>query len=431
MLVALFITVLKVNGQGSDSIKEERFSIHAQATVITQYKPAFSAKYTGTNSLSSQEENQRSITSTLFLGARLWQGASIYINPEIAGGSGLSGSFGLGAATNGETYRIGNPAPQFELARLFVRQIILLDRNNSFLESDINQLKGIIPSRYFSFTVGKISLPDYFDQNSYSHDPRFRFMCWALMDNGAWDFAANTKGYAPSVIFEFVTPQHELRYGFSLVPTIANGMTMNWDINKAGSHNLEYTHNYNLGGEKGRLKLLSYLTVANMGNYQQSLALNPSSPDITATRKSGNTKYGFSLNAEQSLTKDMGSFLRAGWNDGHNETWVFTEIDRTLSAGISTNGRKWNRNEDTAGFAYVISGLSTPHRNYLQAGGKGFELGDGNLNYGFEQLAELYYSFELKEDLYISGAYQFILNPGYNKDRGPVNVFSVRVHLEI
>lgn len=155
------------------------------------------------------------------------------------------------------------------------------------------------------------------------------------MDNGAWDFPANIKGYTPSVIFEFVTPKHELRYGFSLVPITSNGMIMNWDIKKAGSHTLEYTHNYNLAGGNGKLRFLSYFTTVNMGNYQQSIALNPSTPDLTATRKNGNTKYGFSLNAEQSITNDMGAFLRAGWNDGHNETWVFTEIDRTLSAGIS------------------------------------------------------------------------------------------------
>lgn len=428
----LFSIILsKVYGQEADSTKEELFSIHAQTTVITQYKPSFPAKYTGANSLIPQAETQRSVTSTLFLGTRLWQGASFFINPEIAGGSGLSGSMGVGASTNGETYRVGDPAPQFELARLFLRQSIPLNNHQKYQESDFNEFGGKFPTNYLSFTIGKISLPDYFDLNKYSHDPRTQFMSWALMDNGAWDFAANTKGYTPSIIFEFVSPADELSYGFSLVATTANGMIMNWKIDKAGSHTLEYTHNYFLGGKNGKIRLLSYFTKANMGNYEQSIALNPTLPDITATRKNGNTKFGFSINAEQSLTKNMGAFLRAGWNDGKNETWAFTEIDRTLSAGISTDGRKWNRKDDTAGLAYVISGLSTPHRNYLKAGGRGFELGDGKLNYGLEQLAEFYYSFELKEELYLSGAYQFIVNPGYNKDRGPVNVFSVRVRIEI
>jgi len=177
--------------------------------------------------------------------------------------------------------------------------------------------------------------------------------------------------------------------------------------------------------------LVSYFNMAKMGNYNQSIALNPTAPDIIATEKYGNNKYGFGFNAEQTINKDLGVFLRASWDDGNNETWAFTEIDRSVSCGISSNGGLWNRENDNIGLAYVTSGLSAPHRNYLKAGGKGFELGDGNLNYSLEHLAELYYSMEMKKSLYISGAYQFIINPGYNKDRGPVNVFSVRAHIVI
>lgn len=429
--LVLILIVSKVYGQQTDSLKEERFSIHAQVTVITQYKPAFNAKYTGKNSLISQEETARSITSTLYLGAKLWQGASVFINPEIAGGSGLSGSLGVGASSNGETYRIDNPAPAFELARLYFRQIYSFNKEASYQKSDLNRLAGNLPTNYFSFIIGKICVTDFFDNNSYSHDPRTQFMSWALMSNGAWDFPANTRGYTPSLIFEYVTPKNELRYGFSLVTTTPNGMTMNWNLNKAGSHTLEYTHNYTITGEKGAVRLVSFLNTANMGNYNQSIALNPTAPDLSATEKYGNTKYGFGINAEQAINKDIGGFLRANWNDGNNETWAFTEIDRSVSFGISSNGSRWNRQNDNIGLAYVTSGLSAPHRNYLKAGGRGFELGDGNLNYSWEHLAELYYSMELIKNLYLSGTCQFILNPGYNKDRGPVNVFSIRVHLLI
>ncbi len=432
IVFAIFtLLVLKVNGQQMDTLKYERFSIHAQTTVITQFKPAFNAKYTGQNSLVPQEEIKRSITSTLFLGAKLWQGASIYINPEIGGGSGLSASLGVGASTNGETYRIGNSAPAFELARFFFRQIIPLNKDLSYQESDINKLGGKKPTNFFSFTIGKICVSDYFDSNRYSHDPRTQFMSWALMSNGAWDFPANTKGYTPSLVLEYVTPKHELRYGFSLVPTKPNGMIMNWNINKAGSHTLEYTYIYTIAGKKGAMHLLSFFTSANMGNYNQSLALNPTAPELPSTEKYGHTKYGFGVNCEQEINNELGMFFRSSWNDGRNETWIFTEIDRSLSFGISSNGNKWNRQYDNVGLAYVVSGLSTPHRKYLQAGGMGFELGDGNLNYAFEQLAEIYYSMELTKYLFISGTYQFILNPAYNKDRGPVNVFSVRVHVII
>ena len=432
VLILLNLCFLKIYAQqATDSIQDERFSIHGQSTVITQYKPSFSAKYSGTNSLVPQSETQMSTTFTLFLGARLWKGASVYFNPEVAGGSGLSGSLGVGASTNGETYRISNAAPSFELARLYFTQVFPLSKETIYQESDQNQLSEKIPVRYISITAGKICVSDFFDLNSYSHDPRTQFMSWALMSNGAYDFPANTKGYTPSIIVQWVTPKNELRYGFSLLPLVANGSVMNWDISRAGSQTLEYTRNYSISGQKGDIRILSYLNVCNMGNYNESIALNPSAPDIKSTRRDGRTKYGFGINAEQALSSDLGAFIRAGWNDGNNETWVFTEIDRTLSIGLSAKGIRWNRPDDNVGLATVVSGLSSAHRNYLQDGGKGFELGDGQLNYSPENLTELYYSFQMSKNISLTGTYQHIINPGYNKDRGPVDVLSVRVHLQI
>ena len=432
VLILLNLCFLKIYAQqATDSIHDERFSIHGQSTVITQYKPSFSAKYSGTNSLVPQSETQMSTTFTLFLGARLWKGASVYFDPEVAGGSGLSGSLGVGASTNGETYRISNAAPSFELARLYFTQVFPLSKETIYQESDQNQLSEKIPVRYISITAGKICVSDFFDLNSYSHDPRTQFMSWALMSNGAYDFPANTKGYTPSIIVQWVTPKNELRYGFSLLPLVANGSVMNWDISRAGSQTLEYTRNYSISGQKGDIRILSYLNVCNMGNYNESIALNPSAPDIKSTRRDGRTKYGFGINAEQALSSDLGAFIRAGWNDGNNETWVFTEIDRTLSIGLSAKGIRWNRPDDNVGLATVVSGLSSAHRNYLQDGGKGFELGDGQLNYSPENLTELYYSFQMSKNISLTGTYQHIINPGYNKDRGPVDVLSIRVHLAI
>lgn len=430
IVIALIVfNVIKVSAQQTDTLKDERFSVHAQATVITQYKPSFSAKYSGQNSLITDEETRRSITSTMFLGARLWKGASVFINPEIAAGSGLSGSLGVGASTNGETYRIDNPAPAFELARLFFRQVISLSNEKVYQSSDINKLGGNLPASYFSFIAGKICVADFFDANKYSHDPRTQFMSWGLMSNGAWDFPANTRGYTPSLVIEMVTPQNELRYGYSLVSTTPNGMVMNWNIRQAGSHTLEYTRNYTIAGRKGAFRFVSFYTTAKMGNYQQSISLNPSAPDLFKTERDGHTKYGFGINSEQELNDFLGMFFRTSWNDGKNETWAFTEIDRSVSLGFSANGSRWKRPNDNVGLAGVVSGLSRQHKNYLEAGGRGFELGDGKLNYGLEKLAELYYSAELIKSLYISGAYQFIVNPGYNKDRGSVNVFSIRAHV--
>jgi high affinity Mn2+ porin len=432
IVLALFILfVLKMNGQDVDTTGEERFTIHAQSTVITQYKPAFYAKYSGINSLQPQEDIERSITSTMFMGARLWKGASAYFNPEIASGSGLSGSYGVGASSNGETYRIANPTPTFELARLFFQQIYTFNKGAEYQESDINTLGGKKPTNYFSFLIGKICVSDYFDLNKYSHDPRTQFISWGLMSNAAWDYPANTRGYTPSVILTYVTPKNELRFGFSLVSKVANGMIMNWDISKTGAYSLEYTRNYTLFSENGALRVLSFFNLAKMGNYNQSIEMNPVDPSIFSTERYGHTKYGFGVNAEQAITEDMGVFFKASWNDGNNETWMFTEIDRSVSFGISCNGDRWNRKKDVVGLASVTSGISLPHRTYLHDGGLGFELGDGNLNYGLEHLDELYYSMELVKHLFVSGTYQFLLNPGYNKDRGPVNIFSLRVHVFI
>jgi high affinity Mn2+ porin len=433
LLVLINFISLSVTAQQLDTLQEEKVNCHFQATVITQYKPGFQAKYSGANSLSPKEETQSTITSTLYAGAKLWKGATMFLNPEISGGSGLSSTLGVADATNGEAFRVGSTAPAIYLARLYARQVFAIGNGKEYQSSDFNQLAGYMPTKYFSVTVGKISLTDFFDDNGYSHDPRTQFLSWGLMDNGAWDYAANTRGYTPSVVLEYVTPKNELRYAISLLPLTANGNDMNWDIGQSNSNSLEFTHHYKAHkGRPGTIRLLSYLNTTNMGNYDASIALNPTAPDITATRKFGNVKYGFAVNMEEELTDDAGFFARASWNDGHTETWAFTEVDQSISVGLSVKGTKWKRVNDNVGLAFVTSGASESHRTYLKDGGYGFMLGDGNLNYGLEHLTEFYYSAEVvKNSIYLTGAYQFIVNPGYNKDRGPVNVFSVRVHARI
>lgn len=418
--------------QNSDSGKTAMFSIHAQTTIINQFKPSFSAKYSGDNSLIASRESAISITSTIYAGAKLWKGASVFINPEMAGGGGLSKALGVADAPNGETFRIGDSYPAIYVARLFFTQLFSLSNKYVRQDDDLNQVGGVLPAKYFSITIGKIGIADYFDNNKFSHDPRTQFMNWGLMDNGAWDYPANTRGYTPSIVLMYVTPSNEWHYAISLVPEMANGNTMNWLIKKANSQTLEYTHRYRLNDLDGVVKVLTFFTTANMGNYRQSIAASPAYPDITQTRKYGRTKFGFGINAEQNITTNLGCFLRASWNDGTNETWAFTEIDRTTSAGLVMPGNKWHRNNDNIGLGFVVSGISNAHKAYLQAGGKGFMLGDGKLNYGAEQLAETYYSAALNQNIFISGVYQLLINPGYNKDRhGPVNIFSVRVHTKI
>jgi high affinity Mn2+ porin len=432
----IFITLLfaaRLQAQQPDTLHNDRFTLHAQTTVINQFKPSFSAKYTGDNSVVTGKESKATLTSTFFAGVRLWKGAGFFLNPEIAGGSGISEAKGIASATNGEAFRVGDPAPKIYVARLFYRQLFSVSNETTYQSSDFNQLAGKVPTKYLSVTIGKIGVADYFDDNTFSHDPRTQFMSWGLMDNGAWDYPANTRGYTPSMVLEYVTPKHELRYGISMVPKVANGNDINYDLTKASSQTLEYTRRHKLNNLDGAIRILGFFTTANMGNYRQSINQSPVDPQIESTRKYGNTKLGFAINAEQYLTQNLGFFFRASWNDGRHETWAFTEIDHSLSAGLSMNGTRWKRANDNIGLAYVTSGISTDHKDYLQAGGKGFMLGDGNLNYRWEHLAELYYSAEIvKNQIYLTGAYQLVVNPGYNMDRkGPVNVFSIRFHARI
>jgi high affinity Mn2+ porin len=432
ILIFFFIPYISISADNDSSNVNDRFTIHAQTTIISQSKPPFSASYSGVNSLLTAKENQTSITATLYAGVRLWKGASTYINPEIAGGSGLSQALGVAAATNGETFRIGDPAPKIYLARLYFQQIFALSDERYMQENDVNTLKGNVPAKYISITAGKFGLADFFDDNRYSHDPRSQFMSWALMDNGAWDYAANTRGYTPGIVLEYVTPVNELRLGVSLLPKVANGLDMNWNLSKASSSNFEFTHRFKIHSREGAIRLLAFYNTTNMGSYRQAIK-TVDTPDIVSTRAFGRSKFGLGLNIEQQLSNDAGIFLRAGWNDGKNETWCFTEIDKTFTLGVVYHGKKWKRPDDNIGFAYIISGISGDHANYLKRGGLGFMLGDGNLSYAAEQETELYYSASLiKNHLFLSGTYQFLLNPGYNSDRhGPVNVFSVRMHANI
>lgn len=426
-------------GQNNDTLKW--YSIHFQNTIINQYKPSFIAKYSGENSLSTTAENRISVTSTFYLGSKLWKNAAVYINPELAGGEGLSQTLGLAGATNGETFRIGNPKPAIYLARAFFQQVIPLLNNGAkdfnkdidhFKNDDFNQIENYLPDRYFNIVLGKISIADYFDDNSFSHDPRSEFFNWALMSSAAWDYPANTRGYTPSFVIEYFSPKYECRGGVSMVPTTANGNVMNTQIDKAHSITLENVFHYQMFGYKGSIRLIGFYTTANMGNYNTAVRLKPDTPDIVSTRQYGRSKYGGAINIEQFFKKESGCFLKLSWNDGKNETWAFTEIDYAMSMGVSLHSLIHSLN-DNLGIAYAINGISKEHRNYLKHGGKGFMLGDGNLNYGLENILEVYYKVALKKELlYLTLDYQYILNPGYNKDRkGPVNVFGIRTHIRI
>ena len=411
-----------------------RFNLHFQSTYIYQYKPKFNADYSGANSIKTDEEKVNSITATLFLGIRLWKGAELYINPEVAGGSGLSGAYGMAASTNGETFRVGDPSPTLYLARGYIKQTIALNKKTVAVDDAYNQLPTTYTTRSLSFYLGKFGLSDLFDNNVYATGPRYSFLNWCLMSNGAWDYAANLRGY--TYAFTTVLQWDNMTYKAALatMPVVANGPDLNTDLGQEYAINAEVTRTYKIKKRDGHIRLLGYYNNGDMGNYSTAIAnaIPGAIPDVISTRKYGRDKYGFGLNFDQQVTNTLGIFARAAWSDGQNETWCFTEADQTISAGLSLNGAGWKRKDDNLGFAFVINGLSDIHKKYLTNGGLGFQLGDGTLNYANETVAEFYYSYKpVASGIWLSLDYQFAINPGYNMDRGPVNVFSFRAHVEL
>jgi len=428
----LYIALLgaSLTASAQDTVKQQRFNLHFQQTIITQTKPAFNAKYTGDNSLLPTDETQTSLTTTFYSAARLWKGAQAVFNPEMSGGAGLSKTLGVAGFPNGETFRVGGSEPKVYIARLYLTQNFEWGKDKDTLTDDANQLAGTLSKRHFTITAGKFGMADYFDANSFSHDPRTQFMNWSLMSNGAWDYPANTRGYVLGLYTEFAQPNWTLRFAYTMVTTEANGSVWDGNIGKANSQTLEYERRYTLSGQKGTLRILAFNNNGKMGDYRQALARNPVNPNVDTMLTYGKRKYGFGINAEQNINKDFGVFGKASYNDGKTETWFFTEIDQSVSFGGVLKGTSWKRADDELGLAFVANGISSAHRDYLAAGGYGFIIGDGKLNYGTEMIAEMYYKVQAAKFIAISPGYQFIVNPAYNKDRGPVNVFSVRMHVE-
>jgi high affinity Mn2+ porin len=427
----LILTRLCSAQSDNDSLQNVKHNLHFQLTTVTQHKYPFTAPYTGTNSLTGKRETQSTMTATIFFGLKLWKNSALYFNPEIAGGSGVSSARGIADFTNGEAFRVGNPAPSIYAARLYVRQFINLSGTEENIAEAANQVYAKRPQKYISISFGKFSIADFFDNNSYSHDPRSQFFNWGLMSNGAWDYPANVRGYTWGGVIEYGSSKFKLRAASVMVPTEANGNTMDINFGKANSSVVELEIPANVVSSGGVLRLLAFYTQAHMGSYTLAVRQSPVDPDITSTRRYSRNKFGYALNVEQPLNEKAGIFFRASWNDGKNETWAFTEIDRSISAGLLTNGKSWNRKRDQLGIASVVSGLSTYHRNYLAAGGYGFIIGDGALSYGNEWVTELYYRANiLHQNLFITPNYQFVLNPGYNTARGPAHIVSIRLHVE-
>jgi high affinity Mn2+ porin len=410
----------------------DAWSIHAQTTLLPQANASFRSPYQGPHSLPAKAEGRDTWTVTGFIGLRLWQGGEAYLNPELAQGAGLGGTLGLGGFSNGEAQKAGNAFPKIRAQRYFFRQTIGLGGEQENVEDGANQFAGKRDIDRITLTIGRIAIGDIFDANTYAHDPRADFMNWAIWSSAAYDFPADLPGYTRGAVAELNRKEWALRAGFFQVPKAPNSDTLTFDT---GGSLVEFEERHQAFAQPGKIRIGVFNNRGNMGSYREALAAVLTNPtldinDVMTSVRHNNSKYGFYVNLEQALNEDAGIFARASWNDGRNEILSFTDIDRSISGGFSLKGRQWGRPNDTLGVAGAINGLSAAHRDFLTAGGLGLLIGDGALTYRPEAILESYYSVSMNSWAKLTFDYQFITNPAYNADRGPVSIFAARLHGE-
>lgn len=413
------------------------YSLHGQATYVLQYKNKFNSPYVGDKSLLSTGDVGKSYTVTVtpFMGVRLWQGAEVFYNPEAAEGVPFSNLSGLGGFTNGEMQR-GNLVPmQFYNARAFIRQTIGLGGGVEHIEDGPNQIKGNVDKRRVTLTYGWVSALDYFDSNRYSHDPRTQFLNWSIMAAGAYDFAANGRGYTYGVVGEYFDAGWTVRLARLAMPKSPNGMSLDYQLTQQYGDTVEVEREHKLLGQDGAVRLLLFQNRGIMAKFSdavnQAQQGGYSPPNILTSRTGYQQKWGYVINAEQAMFDDVGVFARWSWNNGQSETEAFTDISRSLSAGTSIKGSFWRRPDDTYGLAFSFNGISSSQINYLSQGGSTMFIGDGKIAYQGERILETYYSVNLFKGAYLSADYQYIQNPAYNSNRGPVSFFGLRAHFEL
>lgn len=414
----------------SETNEIQRWNFHAQNTDIVDYHPAFHADYSGPNSLAKHEETKETVSADLMGGVRPWEGAGFYLDALTWQGFGFSDAHGIEGFPNGEAFRVGTTEPNFTLARVFLRQVIGLGGEQETVEDDALQLAGKQDVRRVTITLGKFSVKDIFDNNAYANDPRTQFMNWNLMANGAFDYAADSLGFTHGFAVELDQPQWALRCGAFQVSRVANDMAHDWNLLRAWQMPAELEYRWTVSDHPGTVRLLAYMMRAHMGSFEAALDSSTRPADIAATR-AYRSKYGVGLNMEQEIVKDVGVFSRLGWNNDRTEPWEFTDVGYTGSGGISVKGEPWHRPNDTYGAAFVVNGISRVHQEFLEAGGLGILAGDGNLSYSLEKDVETYYDFQVCKSVYAAVDFQFIDNPAFNRDRGPVEVVGGRFHWEL
>ena len=428
----------KFDGMGSSNFaprtsltdpESDRWEIHGQTTYLPQGYPRFRALYTGTNSLTPAPQAQATWSNSLYLNARLWEGGEIYYNPELLQGFGLNDTVGAAGFPNGEAQKSNFPYPHYNTSRLFLRQTFGFGGEQEELASGPGQLSGKVDVSRLTVQAGKFAVLDVFDGNSYAKDTRKDFMNWSMWAPGAFDYSADKVGLTYGATAELNQKQWALRSGYFLMQSVSNANSFDTKVFERGTYALELETRFSLFNQPGKLRTIAWLNSAFSGSYRETLNNPAFNLDIAQTR-TGRIKYGYVVSLEQALTDEVGVFGRWSWNDGKTEIMAFTDIDASLSLGASIKGTRWGRPDDVVGIGGAINALSRDHRDFIAAGGLGVLIGDGQLNYRRERILESYYAFALNKQLTLTGDYQLITNPAYNADRGPVHVFSGRLHGE-
>jgi len=416
-------------------LESDRWWLSGQANFISQYHPTFHSPYQGPNSLPPEAQDATSRVLTLFTGLRLTSSMELLCDVQESGGHGIGESLGLAGVTNLDVVRNPTLSKAPYVARLIWHQIIPLGKKKGASERTPYSLFSTLPERRLELRFGKLGIADFFDLNAYGSDTSFQFMNWTVDNNGAYDYAADTRGFTFAAMLEYHDRRWALRFAEALLPKVANGIHLDANLNRARAENVEFElHGKVFRKQEGIVRFLAFVNHANMGRYREAIdnflaGITPK-PEINAHPLQTTIKYGFGMNFEQPLNDWMGVFGRWGWNEGRHESFAYTEVDQTAQIGAGASGKRWRRKYDRAGVVFVSNGISRDHQQYLALGGSGFLLGDGRLNYERENIFEMYYTTHVWRGVYPSFGLQHVNNPGYNRDRGPVLVPTLRLHLE-
>jgi high affinity Mn2+ porin len=432
------------------------WNFHAQTTIIPNFQPGFGAQYSGPNSLGTNRDRRGSISADLYLGVPLWHGAEFHADLLLWQGFGLSNSFGLEAFPDADAYKAGTVDPRFIFAHFFVRQTLGLGGEQEDVPDGPFTLPGKRDVSRLTITVGRLNMAELFDNNTYNHDPHTQFMSWANTML-TWDYPADTIGFTTGIAFELNQPDWALRYGWFQLPSLPNGFTSDdrifmypvetgektsdGEFWKEWGMILELERRWPIADHPGAIRLQAWIDHGYLASYNAATPLLLASPPppntppgveitVPAAAFGFHYKYGFGVNWEQEIAKNVGTFGRVGWQDGHIAAAVYTDADWTVQLGLSVKGAAWRRPGDTFGLVGNLVGASSQQQAFLKAGGTGILNGDGNLSYACEKSLETYYDFAIGKSLHLAFDYQFFADPAFNRDRGPVNVFGARLHWE-